>query len=478
MTKKRKVSDKIIAFVAVMMLLVGSIGLAYASGENGEGTDIGNGEGIGEGSNNIIQDQDKDLNNEVLEKQEQKADNATVDLLNLKQINANETLNNNILLEEKAGAEIKMLDISVDSASGSVSIATQTGIADGTAMSTSSALSNEAFLDTTVKITFDKKLVTTAGINSQYFEVKQINKSGALGNKVITISEVIYGDKTATLKLESNLESNNYYQINVKAGVQSSAKETSASTVNYAGIFKAGAETGSKPEEPENVSLSAILAYPINGSRNVELNPEIIVEFNKEVKQKTITKDSVELTSGGVAIPATLTLNENKKSLKITPNAQLSYDTTYTLNLNGDITDGGGEALKPLTFTFVTKSARIQGVEAVFNTSGTALETLKVNLENLNTKRTKEYKLLVEIRRGLGASIEAGGTVVYREDVKVSKTVSGVSIIDIGTNIDLTKERLFNDLDKIEGKIFIDVYVTNQGKGVQVGDAYHQELKK
>ncbi|WP_228155927.1 Ig-like domain-containing protein [Poseidonibacter lekithochrous] len=79
---------------------------------------------------------------------------------------------------------------------------------------------------------------------------------------------------------------------------------------------------------------------------NVSVSNEIKIVFNESIDESTINKNNILLDN---ATNYSLKL-ENNKELIITLNENLSYETTYTLELKQDIQDLAGNALNPSTW--------------------------------------------------------------------------------------------------------------------------------
>ncbi|QKJ22725.1 Ig-like domain-containing protein [Poseidonibacter lekithochrous] len=79
---------------------------------------------------------------------------------------------------------------------------------------------------------------------------------------------------------------------------------------------------------------------------NVSVSNEIKIVFNESIDESTINKNNILLNN---ATNYSLKL-ENNKELIITLNENLSYETTYTLELKQDIQDLAGNALNPSTW--------------------------------------------------------------------------------------------------------------------------------
>ncbi|MGJ4753495.1 Ig-like domain-containing protein [Leptospira kmetyi] len=94
---------------------------------------------------------------------------------------------------------------------------------------------------------------------------------------------------------------------------------------------------------------------PGSGTSNIPLNTSIQVTFNAAFDSATITSSTFILHKNGVPIQANLTLSET--SAVLTPNANLSSSTTYTVEIKKDIQSTTGKSLKEdLTWNFTTSA--------------------------------------------------------------------------------------------------------------------------
>ncbi len=84
---------------------------------------------------------------------------------------------------------------------------------------------------------------------------------------------------------------------------------------------------------------------PAAGATNVPVAATISATFSEPVNPATVTTASVTLTSGSSAVPRTVSLSADRKTLTITPNSPPVPPVTWTVGLNG-VTDPAGNPLQ------------------------------------------------------------------------------------------------------------------------------------
>ncbi len=107
---------------------------------------------------------------------------------------------------------------------------------------------------------------------------------------------------------------------------------------------------------------------PTNGAAGIARVTSIIVNFSKPVNPATLQGGGIQLLStNGVAVIASLTLNLKNTMATLLPSEQLAPSTLHTLLLSTNITDLTGLKLAgPTSFTFTTESDQLNRVSAQF----------------------------------------------------------------------------------------------------------------
>jgi large repetitive protein len=90
-----------------------------------------------------------------------------------------------------------------------------------------------------------------------------------------------------------------------------------------------------------------------DGASEVPVNGRLTLRFDAPVADRCINPHTVQLTSGGVPVPATLSLSADRRTLTVTPQAALAANTAYTLRLQG-VCDLAGNTLDNFSSGFTT----------------------------------------------------------------------------------------------------------------------------
>ena len=229
--------------------------------------------------------------------------------------------------------------------------------------------------------------------------------------------------------------------------------------------------TDEAPPPSASADFAAVFVYPSASSTNAAVGQPITIVFTQDVDSASLA-GSVSLTAGGDVVEINYALGSDKKTLTVTPQANLNYGTEYTLTLAKDIENGEGEILPDeASVTFRTKTFDITGVShAIEKDADGNYETLTgitVSLNNLaggNSVATVK----VVVRRDQGARLGGGGTVVYIDDA----TGTGSVVFSGG---DITKDLYGAAIIDPSLDTYIDVYVLDEN-GSQIGDPLHLKI--
>lgn len=138
------------------------------------------------------------------------------------------------------------------------------------------------------------------------------------------------------------------YAIEAKDGKLYEYKKVIAKMSEGKTFEEAIAEIGpvEKPTEGlKVVSVSAINANTALAGATVKPNESFTVAFNGVLDEKTITNENITLKKGALAVPVTLTLSEDKKSVKVVPTQPLDVKTEFSLVVTTAVKAATGEAL-------------------------------------------------------------------------------------------------------------------------------------
>jgi hypothetical protein len=99
---------------------------------------------------------------------------------------------------------------------------------------------------------------------------------------------------------------------------------------------------------------------PANNATGVAIGANITATFNEPIAAATVTAATFELTSGGGALPATISYNTGSRTATLDPTDPLAYSTTYTATLVGgasgitDVANPGNALAQNYVWSFTT----------------------------------------------------------------------------------------------------------------------------
>lgn len=112
---------------------------------------------------------------------------------------------------------------------------------------------------------------------------------------------------------------------------------------------------------PDTTPPSVSSVSPAPGTTGVALGSDVVVTFSEAIAPATVTSTSVGLKLGGVDIPATLSLENSNRTVRLSPTAPLGNNSAYVLTVTGAITDPTGNALSgaPVTSGFTSATVNV-----------------------------------------------------------------------------------------------------------------------
>ncbi|HYC28412.1 MAG TPA: Ig-like domain-containing protein, partial [Chitinophagaceae bacterium] len=150
------------------------------------------------------------------------------------------------------------------------------------------------------------------------------------------------GTRTVTIDPVSNLSSGTTYTVRIVSGA-SGVKDVAGNAIatNYVWTFTT---TVGDVTAPLVTSTT-----PANGATSVAPTASITAAFNEPMNASTINSSTVELRDGtNLLLSATISYNAANNTVTITPNATLSYESSYVVLINGGaqgVKDVAGNAL-------------------------------------------------------------------------------------------------------------------------------------
>ena len=192
-----------------------------------------------------------------------------------------------------------------------------------------------------------------------------------------------------------------------------------------------------------NLSASSVKttggSVAINGAVDAYVDTTLTLEFSDTLDGSTITADSLKLASGSVNLPISWTLSSNKKSITITPNSNLPFNSTITLSVlygsNGIKSEIGNPIKGSMSLVFNTqkeKTAPSAITEINLYSDSSYSEAAKVAENGDYNKNGIAY---IEIRASGGADntvdstyaiVSSGSTQLTRIELVETSASSGV----------------------------------------------------
>ncbi len=118
-------------------------------------------------------------------------------------------------------------------------------------------------------------------------------------------------------------------------------------------------------EIPLECSAPEVAGFsPQNDDVDVPVGTLITVTFSKAVAAGTVTADTLTVDNGG-PVTGTVSVAGNRKSATFTPDADLEYETEYTVTATDGIEDKAGNALVPAEASFTTEEPDTTAPEIV-----------------------------------------------------------------------------------------------------------------
>jgi hypothetical protein len=125
---------------------------------------------------------------------------------------------------------------------------------------------------------------------------------------------------------------------------------------------------GVTPVFVDTIAPTAIVASPTSGATGVSRFIDPVIAFSEKVTNVTPTTLVLRDVTTGIAVPATVTLDQTRRQARIVTPDRLSPLRRYRVEVRSGITDLSGNALVPANRGFTT------GAASFSDTAGTAFE--------------------------------------------------------------------------------------------------------
>ena len=284
-----------------------------------------------------------------------------------------------------------------------------------------------------VAVTFSKEM-NVSSVSTTTGSLKD-----ALGNVVSgTVSSV---DNTFTFTPDNNLAYNTTYTATLTTGVKDSVGNALAS--DYTWSFTTGSSGSSDTTAPTFVSSS-----PTNGATDVAISSAITLVFSEAILPGSATSSTIILRDSSSNTIASALSFDDTKTIKVTPNSNLSVATGYTLTITTGVTDLAGNALAsnqttafttanssvttPITANSFTYSTAIGSSQATFNWK---------TLSSATDPAGGTLSAVVSSQGGKGNAVTNGDSVTYTPssdkngtdafDLNISSTSGSSKVITV-----------------------------------------------
>jgi len=181
----------------------------------------------------------------------------------------------------------------------------------------------------TISATFSEQMLAST-INTTNITVKRSGTTSVSGSWSLSSD-----NRTATFTPSSALSDGYSYTVTVTTGVKDLVGNAFAASTAWTFTV-------------DSISPFVTSYTPVSAATGVALTTPIIIKFTEAtsgMKTSTFTTDNITVNNGTNDIGWTYTYDSTNKALTITPTAGYSYSTTYTVTLNGTVTDNAGNPI-------------------------------------------------------------------------------------------------------------------------------------
>jgi len=197
-------------------------------------------------------------------------------------------------------------------------------------------------LDTEVRVTFNKPMLSAAGAAT----LRKVG-GGAVGLALALSAD----EKTLVIQPMVDLEPNTTYEVTLN----DTLKSKTLVPLDPAPITWQFTTAAAAADAPKVTAKT-----PADGATGVPVNQVVAAVFDKDMDPSTITSATFYLAkSGGTPLPASVIYNSSSKTAMLDPIADLEEGATYLVTLSEAIKGGTGKALEgaPIVWSFSTAAA-------------------------------------------------------------------------------------------------------------------------
>ena len=185
-----------------------------------------------------------------------------------------------------------------------------------------------------IKVTFSKP-VDAATVDTASFLVAGVGPVAGTVN-------VAGNGRSATFVADADLAHKTLYSVTLTDGIADRAGNT---LVPFASSFMTA--------EPDLTPPAVIAVLPVDFARAVPLHATVTVTFSEPVDADSVKTESFGVENGG-AVNGAVTVAGNGLSATFDPDADLAYESVFSVTLSGAILDLAGNPLDPFSSSFTT----------------------------------------------------------------------------------------------------------------------------
>src|SRR4029078_8929457 len=108
---------------------------------------------------------------------------------------------------------------------------------------------------------------------------------------------------------------------------------------------------------PDTTPPTVLSTNPSDGAIGVSASSNVVATFSEAMNPSSVISSFLLQTSGGAAIPATVTMSSGNTIATLNPSADLTAGATYTATITNGATDVAGNSLAaPRTWSFTVST--------------------------------------------------------------------------------------------------------------------------
>lgn len=195
-------------------------------------------------------------------------------------------------------------------------------------------------VDAKITIKFSKAMNSSTITTSTVY----LRKSGSSSNISCTIS-YSSSSRTVTLKPNADLALNTTYYVYVSSSVKDTeGKSLSSSTTSW------------KFTTVDEDYVQVLSKSPAPDATDVPVDTKITFKFSAPMYASSITKSNIYLKRSGYSstVGADVSYNSSTRTVTITPNSDLRFDTEYTVYVTDDVKDADKNYITQVEWSFTT----------------------------------------------------------------------------------------------------------------------------